>query len=356
MHSESDADGLDNFTSSILTDLHVAQAAWWATRTTVFRAQRGTSLLSSLRNTATLISTASRFDVVIVSSVRNALALGLAKAIGLARRPRIMTIETRLDERASGVRWRLKVALQRLAFRQIDLVCVSARAEIQAYSERLGLPADRFRFVPWHTNVLEPSMCRSHDGYIFSAGRTGRDWVTFSAAVQNVGCPVVVVCDGETMRRVAFPQHVKVEADVPYSGYRELLLGARLVVVALKERVYSSGQVVILEAMAVGKPVVATRVVGSADYIEDGVTGLLVPPNDPGELRSAILSLVDDEAFAECMSRKALATVIERHTLDTYLRTIEGIAEQLVLDQPECRVAKRRRDRPSGASDGIVNG
>jgi glycosyltransferase involved in cell wall biosynthesis len=48
------------------------------------------------------------------------------------------------------------------------------------------------------------------------------------------------------------------------------------------------------EAMAHGRPVVATRVGGLADAIEDGVTGVLVEPADPVALRAAIERLLGD--------------------------------------------------------------
>ena len=46
--------------------------------------------------------------------------------------------------------------------------------------------------------------------------------------------------------------------------------------------------------MAYGRPVVATAVGGLVDAVEDGVTGLLVPPRDPAALRSAIQELLED--------------------------------------------------------------
>ena len=49
-----------------------------------------------------------------------------------------------------------------------------------------------------------------------------------------------------------------------------------------------------LEAMAHGKPVVASAVGGLLDLVVDGETGLLVPPRDPGALRAAIQRLLGD--------------------------------------------------------------
>jgi glycosyltransferase involved in cell wall biosynthesis len=51
---------------------------------------------------------------------------------------------------------------------------------------------------------------------------------------------------------------------------------------------------VLLEAMAAGKPVVATRIGGSPDIVADGETGLMVAPHDPEDLRQAIARLLSD--------------------------------------------------------------
>ena len=53
-----------------------------------------------------------------------------------------------------------------------------------------------------------------------------------------------------------------------------------------------------VECMAAGKPLVATRVGGLPDLVEDGVSGLLVPPRDPAALAAGISSLLADERAA----------------------------------------------------------
>ncbi|MFI5346393.1 MAG: glycosyltransferase family 4 protein [Elusimicrobiota bacterium] len=60
-----------------------------------------------------------------------------------------------------------------------------------------------------------------------------------------------------------------------------------------------------LEWMAAGRPLVATRVGGLADLVDDGFTGLLVPPGDARALAAAIKTVLDDPARAEMMGRTA---------------------------------------------------
>ena len=63
----------------------------------------------------------------------------------------------------------------------------------------------------------------------------------------------------------------------------------------------------ILEAMAAGRPVVATRVGGVPDLVADGTTGLLVPPRDPVALAAALIRLADSPALGERMGRAGAA-------------------------------------------------
>jgi len=70
-----------------------------------------------------------------------------------------------------------------------------------------------------------------------------------------------------------------------------------------------------LEAMAAGKPVVATNVGGLAESVIDSVTGLLVPPRDPRALAEAVGKLVGDRSLAGEMGKRADERVREHFTL-----------------------------------------
>ena len=65
---------------------------------------------------------------------------------------------------------------------------------------------------------------------------------------------------------------------------------------------------VLIEAQAVGVPVVASRVGGLPEAVEDGVNGLLVPPEDPAALAAALSGLIVDPARAEALARAGMAS------------------------------------------------
>jgi glycosyltransferase involved in cell wall biosynthesis len=72
----------------------------------------------------------------------------------------------------------------------------------------------------------------------------------------------------------------------------------------------------VLEAMAHGRPVVATRVGGIPELVEDGVTGFLVEPGDVAGLRAALERLLADPMLRRRMGREARARVAERCSWD----------------------------------------
>ena len=287
----------------VMTDHRISQLSWWSEVLTILRPPVGRGPFASFDAAVRAVWNGSKFDAFISANVRNALALGLFKRCALRSRPALVMTEMRLDDPRPGLRWRVKLALQRFAYAAVDACCVSSRREAAIYAERLRLPIARFHFVPWHTNVLQPTFHPPAGAYVLAAGRTGRDWATLAAAVVDAPVSVTVVCSKADADRQSFPPNVAVLTDVPYERYRSLLNGAAAVVIPLEEHTFSSGQVVILEAMALGKPVVAARVLGSEDYIEHGVDGLLVPPGDPVALRSAIQRITEDSEFAERLGR-----------------------------------------------------
>lgn len=85
---------------------------------------------------------------------------------------------------------------------------------------------------------------------------------------------------------------------------------------------------VILEAMTLGKPVIATDVGGNKELVEDGKTGLLVPVQNPQALAKAIISCFRQPDWARDMGQRARETVLKRFSLDRMVRDYEQLYEQ----------------------------
>ena len=87
---------------------------------------------------------------------------------------------------------------------------------------------------------------------------------------------------------------------------------------------------VILEAMAAGKAVVATRVGGIPEAVVDGETGILVPPGAPPSLAEALLALLRKPEIAQAMGEAGRRRAVEQFSADVMVREIEALYEALV--------------------------
>jgi glycosyltransferase involved in cell wall biosynthesis len=86
-------------------------------------------------------------------------------------------------------------------------------------------------------------------------------------------------------------------------------------------------------AMGAGLPIVATAVAGVPEVVEEGRTGLLVPPADAAALGAALARVFGDAAFAQRMGREARASVLPRFGVDGYVRSIAGLYDRLLSER-----------------------
>jgi glycosyltransferase involved in cell wall biosynthesis len=120
--------------------------------------------------------------------------------------------------------------------------------------------------------------------------------------------------------------------------HRVTLLGERTDVPALLSQMsvfvsasrWEGMPAAVLEALAARRPVVATRVLGSSELIEDGVTGLLVPPDDPAAMSAAILRLLNDSALARSLGKAGRQVVESRYSLKVMAEQVMDVYRQVV--------------------------
>ena len=87
---------------------------------------------------------------------------------------------------------------------------------------------------------------------------------------------------------------------------------------------------VIIEGMAAGLPVIATRAGGAAEAVVDGVTGLLVPPGDAIALAQAIVQLVGDRARAATLGRAARRRAQDLFTVDRFVQGVRDVYDHIL--------------------------
>ena len=125
--------------------------------------------------------------------------------------------------------------------------------------------------------------------------------------------------EAEPLRKLATQLHI--QANVRFLGLRSDVhdLMAMADVVAVPSVWQEPAGLVVIEGMAVGRPVVATRVGGIPEYLADGEAGLLVEPRAPGQLAEALLRVLSSPLEATKMGRAGRRRVEQFFTMERWV-------------------------------------
>ena len=93
---------------------------------------------------------------------------------------------------------------------------------------------------------------------------------------------------------------------------------------------YEAFGLVLLESLAAGTPVIATRVGGIPEFVEDGKAGLLVPPRSPKDLGEAIRRVWGDRNLARSLGEYGRDRVVPRYTWDSLADRLDAIYREVV--------------------------
>ncbi len=153
-------------------------------------------------------------------------------------------------------------------------------------------------------------------------------WPTVLRPVPNAY--LLIVGEGsrlDALRQIAREQGI--ERHVVFTGRRDDIpaVTAALDVAVLPSYREAQG-LTILEAMALSRPVVASNVGGIPEMIQDGVTGLLVPPHDPAALAAALVRLLEDHPYADMLARAGHDLVHDRFCVQLMVNEVQALYDE----------------------------
>jgi len=250
-------------------------------------------------------------------------------------------------ERTMGMESRWRYGLNRMTDPLTDrVVCVSQQVA-DFVANQVGIPQDKLVVIP--NGIQLPDLQRLPDR---------------RQARAKLGLPVDQVLVGTVARLDPVKRlDVLLQALTALPDVHALLVGdgperARLLALSerldLTERVHMVGQQqdvwpwlrasdifvlssdwegmpnALLEAMAVELPVVATAVGGTPEVVEDGVTGLLVPPRDPIALAKAIAQLLSDPDLRHHMGQAGRERVLQHFSVEHMVERTQDLYQQLL--------------------------
>lgn len=274
------------------------------------------------------------FDAIYV----NAESLGVPLALlsrGDKKRPRLVCVGHRL------LTGRKKLFFRVLkAHKKMDRLLVYASTQEAFATVALGIEPERVERIQFHADsrFFHPMPEIKPDPLqVCAVGREGRDYATLFTAME--GLPEFTLQltsaspwskSADTSKQRSIPANVSC-AQKPYSdeGLRELYARSACVAVPLYATDFQAGITTILEAMAMGRPVIATRTSGLSDVLWHEENCLTVAPGDVKGWQKAIQRLHADPVLAIRLGIRGRRWVEENATLDRWVsRVVHGLLEK----------------------------
>jgi glycosyltransferase involved in cell wall biosynthesis len=271
--------------------------------------------------------------------------------------PAAITLYSELDlwkmTDASSYRRVVFPAMRRFNLRLCDAIVTDSRARADDFYRFVGAGGPPIHVIPngvrldpparQRTDVLRELAIPEHAtivgqiaGLVPFKGQMAL--LEAAAAALAKGHDLYVLCIGDARMGSAYPNDLRQKAAslgiadrVRIRGYAGNIADVWSVIdVHVHPSRIDSLPNAMIEGMSLGKPAVLSSVGAIPDHVDDGKTGLLVPPDDPAALTRALLRVLDDPALARRIGSGAYRRYLERFTPEITARRVEGVFEEMV--------------------------
>ena len=166
----------------------------------------------------------------------------------------------------------------------IDIILCFSRKEIEYYSKTFKVGKEKFDFC--HLGVDKINVKKNvniKEKTILSCGRSNRDYEFLYNALKNTDYKLNIISDECKLPNC---ENITIYKNIYNQNFFEMLNECYAVVIPLENKNISSGQLVCLQSMQLGKPVICTESETIKDYIKDGETGFIIEKDDKKLLES----------------------------------------------------------------------
>ena len=271
-----------------------------------------------------------RYDLILTHSEKVSFPLALILKWIRSSKPHIIVLSriTSVDRKKS----KQKIWFFKKISKSVSRFLIWSSEQRKIAIERFGVPPDKIILLKRGIDQLFWSPREVETDMICSAGMEMRDYPTLVDALRHLEIPCHIAAGAsrgdifKTIERLHkikdVPEWVTVGPKKPMD-LRSLYARSRFIVIPLLPTDSDNGLTTILEAMAMGKPVICSRVEGQVDIIQDGVTGIYVPQGDSEAMQEAIHSLWNDPERCKRMGKAARAFIVKTHNMEQFVDAIK---------------------------------
>lgn len=263
--------------------------------------------------------------LIVVVSEPAALALMWLRSFGVVPRKPTLYITMGLPEKLGAMRRHSPGKYEHMCreLRRCNLIVSVSRQEQVALKSDHGL-ADNTVFIPAGVdeNYFVPQGKQAEIDVLTIGADRNRDFATFMAAAAQLPATrfraIMSAAHASSLGNV--PANVEVLVNVPMATIRSHLESSRIVALPCLDNTYSGATTVMLQAMAMERPVIANRIGAnrSGYCFEDGYNCVMVEPNNGFDLATAISGLIQNPSKRTQMGHAARMSVVHHHRLEQF--------------------------------------
>lgn len=278
------------------------------------------SVVRSLTHTVAGLRRARGYNVVFSDGEHLGIPLGAAMRSVQMRVPHLMIGHNLLAPAKARL-------LRHLPIPGVDVAVVHSAGQVDRLVAETAVPRAKLAVIPYGVDTRFWSSSAApaagvEGDLVASAGREHRDYRTLVEALPADARLRIADHSLFTPRATredpaVWPANIERVALHP-SGLRDLYAKAAVVVVPVVETLMPAGITTLLEAMAMGKALVVTETSGLRGIVEDGRTGLLVPPGDSRAMRSAIERLLTSPGERTALGTRARQEAVARYDVEVF--------------------------------------
>ena len=290
-------------------------------------------LLFSVRQAWRSLKTEPKPDWIVVGSHFEVIAVTIIGMLFKKHKSRVMLLGFIYTARKSPFLTKLKFLYFSKILAWVDCVVCHSDQEVLQNRHLFKLKATSFEYIPYGLHLAMPEQGLADykgEPYAVSAGRSGRDYDLLVKCFTQLNYPLHIICDSTAViKDQLLPQNIKILRHCYGHDYINELANAKMVVIPVAADNISAGQMVLIQAMALSKPIIITDTNTTVHYVEKGKTALLVEKGSAEQMIKAVEELWSNEVLAKDLAKNAIGSFDKNYSMAAYIRGISNLLSKL---------------------------
>lgn len=210
-----------------------------------------------------------------------------------------------------------------------EIFLLNAAYEADIYEKELGIPAHKMQtlqYSDWGSTISPEEVQQQHGNYYFAGGYTNRDYEPVIEVFKKNGRRLIIV--GSVMNQglsEELPNNITILKDIPKREFAQLLNKAKVCILPMKKITGASGQMVLLNYMKNGKPIIASDVPSVHEYVKDEESAIFY--NTAKDLEEAVERVENSLALRTSLGKQAIAAYQRNFSKDVLVNKFSKIID-----------------------------